>query len=68
MFPDETETLSKCFFNNKTVKDIREYDKKRLDFLKNKFGENNVMVVWEHEYREDPDKTVETCLHFLNSN
>lgn len=66
LFDDENKILNNTFFKNKTVKDVRERDKKRINFLKSKLGEDSVLVVWEHEYRLDKEKTIKKCLDFLN--
>ena len=47
----------------KTAKDIWEYDK-----AKKKFAESlgyQVMVVWEDDYKNDPDLIIKQCMEFL---
>lgn len=49
----------------KTVKDIWEYDKNRLDAI-SKAG-YKVKVVWESDYHKNPEKVIDECVEFLKS-
>jgi hypothetical protein len=65
IFKDENEFHPTI--NNKqiTVKQIREKDNQRIKFLKHTLGDDNVLVVWESEYKCDKENTIKKCLEFL---
>jgi hypothetical protein len=43
--------------------EIWNYDNQKIKDLKSKF---DVLVVWENEYKENPDDVIEKCIKFLN--
>lgn len=59
---DETSYISKNK-HGKTARDIWEYDKNRLDAI-SKAG-YKTKIVWESDYRENPEKTIDECVEFL---
>lgn len=67
LFPDETQLIETPTKSIKTVKDKRIYDNERIKFLKEKVGENNVLVVWESEYRKNKEYIIEKCVNFINN-
>lgn len=49
----------------KPYREILEYDKEKYNLaLQNGF---RVLVVWESEYKKDPEKTIKKCLDFLKN-
>ena len=47
-----------------TSKDIWERDKIKIDLArKNGF---NVLVIWDSEYRKNPQQTLQKCIEFIN--
>ena len=53
------------FRKDLTSKEIWNYDKKKFDVLEN-IG-FKMLIVWESEYKENPDKIIKNCLHFINN-
>ena len=49
---------------NKRASEIWEKDKLKLNWLKNRGYK--VLVIWESDYRKNPEETLEKCLSFLN--
>jgi hypothetical protein len=49
---------------NKTAKEIWEIDRNKIDLIKSKGYD--VLVIWDSEYRKDPESTLQKCLNFLN--
>jgi len=47
------------------VNDIWESDKKRIDLIKRIPYINDVLVIWEKDYRNNKNKIVEKCMNFL---
>lgn len=51
-------------FEGYTSKDIWERDKIKIDLArKNGF---NVLVIWDSEYRKNPQQTLQKCIEFIN--
>lgn len=50
--------------SNRTAKEVRDYDSKRVDTLKREFNVD-VLTVWENEYKQSPEGVLEKCLIFL---
>ncbi len=50
--------------NNYTAEEIRKRDKEKIDLAKSKGYD--VLVIWDSEYRKDPESTLQKCLNFLN--
>jgi very-short-patch-repair endonuclease len=66
MNPDK---YSKDDFNkNKKMKaeEIWEYDKYKIDLAKD--CGYDVLVIWENDYRKEPQKVLQECIKFLNNN
>ena len=54
------------FYNpNLSARDIWIMDKKKLKVLE-EFG-FNYLIIWESDYKNDPDKILKECLEFLNN-
>lgn len=56
------------YFNprvGKSAKEIWQYDKHRIDILKNRGY--SVLVIWEGEFLEDEAGTITKCVNFLNT-
>lgn len=56
------------FFNKRKqmfAKDIWEYDKDRINKIK-KLG-YNVIVIWESDYNNNKEQTIQKCIDFLNN-
>lgn len=51
---------------NKKCYDIREKDKKRIQFIKN--CGINVLIIWESDYINNKELTKQLILDFLNNN
>lgn len=51
--------------SKKYASEIWDYDKERLQYLKEAHN-IDVMVVWESEYNKNKLKTIEKCLEFIN--
>lgn len=49
---------------NKRAEDIWKYDKIKIETAKNQGY--NVLIIWESEYKEDKEKTIQKCIDFLN--
>ena len=58
---DDTFTNS---VSNLTAKEIHDKDAKKLDYAK--ANGYNILVIWESDYKEDPEGTVKKCIRFLN--
>ena len=58
MFEDETVIHP---FIKKSVKEIREHDKRKLEVLNNKGWK--VIVIWEHDYKENKEETIKKVLN-----
>ena len=48
---------------NKTAKEIWDYDNEKVLFAK-EHG-YDVLVIWENDYNQDPDKILQQCIDFL---
>lgn len=48
----------------KTAKEIREYDKQRIDAIEKEHG-IKTLTVWESEYNNNKEETIKKCLRFL---
>lgn len=48
----------------KTAKEIWEYDKEKIDFVKNKGYD--ILVIWENEFKQNRNKVVKKCIDFIN--
>lgn len=51
--------------NRKIAKDIWDWDSKRLNAVK-ALG-YDILIIWESEYKDDKEKTIEKCIKFLTS-
>jgi hypothetical protein len=51
-------------FSKATCSEIWEYDKTKINYLKNQMGVDT-LVVWESDYRKCRKSVAETCLNFL---
>ena len=51
--------------NSKIAKDIWEFDKTRLEFVRKFPYITDILIIWEQEYREDENKTIQKCIQFL---
>lgn len=45
------------------AKDIWDRDRKKMEFARNQGYE--IMVVWEHQFKDDPESVISSCLEFL---
>lgn len=59
----KAEDIIKCGEFNKTAKEIWLRDKQKLDIAKQQGYD--VKVIWEDQYREDPEKIINECKEFL---
>ncbi|MFA5174775.1 MAG: DUF559 domain-containing protein [Candidatus Pacearchaeota archaeon] len=50
--------------HNKTLKEIHQYDKKRINILKR--NGYNVLVIWQDEYLKNKEKTINNIIKFVN--
>ena len=50
---------------NKKAKDIWEYDKIKIETAKEQVY--IVLVIWESEYNENKEKTIQKCIDFIKS-
>lgn len=46
--------------------EIWEYDKVKYDFIENVIG-FEVLVIWESEYKQNKEKTIQRCIEFLEN-
>ena len=58
---DDTFTNS---VSNLTAKEIHDKDAKKIDYAK--ANGYNILVIWESDYKEDPEGTIKKCIRFLN--
>lgn len=49
---------------NKKASDIWENDKNKIDLVKSKGYD--VLIIWESEYKKNPQQTLEKCIKFIN--
>jgi G:T-mismatch repair DNA endonuclease (very short patch repair protein)/endogenous inhibitor of DNA gyrase (YacG/DUF329 family) len=66
---DENEIMkypSRINKNPMKASDIRKKDKFRNKELENAGFE--ILIVWEHDYKLDPEKEIQKCLEFINGN
>ena len=52
--------------NKRVAKDIWEIDRKRIEWLTNKGY--NVLIIWEKEYRENKQETIDKCINYIKEN
>jgi hypothetical protein len=62
--PDDFNENDTHRVKNKTAKEIWEIDRNKIDLIKSKGYQ--VLVIWDSEYRKDPESTLQKCLKFLN--
>ena len=67
MSPDIYEETCINTITNRSAKEIREYDKKRIFDLKTHYG-CDTLIIWEKEYIENPKNVIKRCLEFLDEN
>lgn len=48
------------------AKEIWEKDKKRLEEIK-EFRNIDALIIWEYDWRKNPNKCIQECLNFLNN-
>jgi very-short-patch-repair endonuclease len=51
--------------NGYSAKDIWKRDNKKTNFAKNEGF--SVLVIWDSEYRKNPQQTLKKCIEFINS-
>jgi hypothetical protein len=51
--------------NYRKVSDIWNDDRIRIDFIEKMPYINDVLVIWENDFRNDPDMVVDRCIEFL---
>jgi len=50
---------------NKRAETIWEYDKIKIQTAKDQGYD--ILIIWEHDYHENPDEVINKCIEFLNS-
>ena len=51
--------------NYRKVSDIWNDDQIRIDFIEKMPYISDVLVIWENDFRNDPDMVVDRCIEFL---
>ena len=49
---------------NVTAKSIWEKENKKINWIENRGYK--VLIIWESEYRKNPQQTLEKCIEFIN--
>lgn len=55
------------YFNNvkqKYAYELWNYDQNKIEYMKNKGYD--VLVIWESDFKQDRDKTIQQCIEFMN--